>query len=110
MTFDERNGESFIYEVSAGESLSEGVVEAVAAGAGVRAFPEVGLDPEASLEPLYTVVDPDALDALFDRPGQRDERPFATVTFQYHGYEVTARSDGRIALTRVEPAAGATPN
>lgn len=110
MTIDVGNGESFIYEVEEGESLSEGVVEAVAAGAGVRPVPEVGLEPEGALEPLYTVVDPDALDALFCQPGDRADQSSGKITFQYHGYEVVVGSDGRIALTRVEPAAGATPN
>lgn len=64
-------------------SLSEAVVKAVAR--------EEGVDAE-NLEPLYEVIDGDALDALF-RGGQ------GQVTFRYAGYEVTVDQLGTVSLT-----------
>lgn len=106
MTIDHGNGESFIYEVTADESLSEGVVAAVAADAGVDAIPPADTETDGALEPLFSVVDPDALDAVFRRGDSGATGPRGEVTFCYHGYEVTVRSEGRIALTRPEPTAG----
>lgn len=58
---------------------STAVVEAVATAEGV--------DPVDVEQPLYEVVDVDALDKLLvDCPGR--------LTFEYYGYEVTLTSDG----------------
>lgn len=66
------------------DSLSTIVVDKVAAREDVS--------PCDLHEPLYDVIDPEALDALF-----------ATVTgqlqFEYHGYKITADSNGTIDLT-----------
>ena len=64
------------------ESPTETVVTAVAEA--------TGLSP-LEVEPLWKAVDPDALDALF---GGSEERPSATVTFDYCGQRVTVTSDG----------------
>lgn len=48
-------------------------------------------DP-TELEPLYTIVDPDALERLF----QQDVD--ARVAFPYHGYEVVVHSSGTIEI------------
>ena len=45
------------------------------------------------LPPLYEVVDPDALDRIFS-----DRRTSGSVTFQYAGYTVSARSDRTIEI------------
>jgi len=66
------------------ESASTRVLRAVAEA--------TGRDP-ATLPPLYEVVDPDALDALFDSSGNGgpgDDREFR---FSYAGREVSVRSD-----------------
>lgn len=52
-------------------------------------------DPE-ELDSLYSVVDPDALEALF-QPGTT-----GTVSFRYHGYEVVVHSDGDLDVTRAD--------
>lgn len=72
------------------ESASEAVVAAVAQ--------HTGTDP-ISLEPLYTAVDPDALDALFGfgRPGV--DRSSTRVTFTYCGCEVTVSGDGTVRVS-----------
>lgn len=106
MTGDDGSGETFSYEVTEDESLSEGVVEAVATEAGVDAVPPAGPGAGRSLAPLYSVVDPDALDSVFcSRDGA--DGVHGEVTFGYHGYEVTVRSEGRIELTPAGTAAGA---
>ena len=65
---------------------SAAVVLAVAAAANVRPH---------ELDPLYEVVDPDALNHLFDDPGRA---PLA-VSFEYEGYAVTLRGRGEVVLT-----------
>lgn len=51
------------------------------------------------LQPLYDAggVNPDALDDLF-RPTPSGLAPECRVTFDYHGYEVTVKSYGRIVI------------
>lgn len=73
---------------SRSEPVTEAVVGAVADEEGVSLL---------QLEPLATVVDPDALNALYsgDRPGVKLE-------FAYHGYRVRVDVDGRIALDEIE--------
>lgn len=106
MTIDNGDGESFVYEVAAEESLSEGVVEAVASEAGYDAVPPADPEMEGVLEPLFSVVDPDALDSVFGGSDDGADAPRGEVTFDYHGYEVTVRSEGWIALRRADPPAG----
>ncbi|WP_424016390.1 HalOD1 output domain-containing protein [Halorientalis pallida] len=57
-----------------------------------------GSDP-ATISPLFEVVDPDALDRLFDteRDGGERDGPL-TVSFRYEGCAVTVHADGRIVV------------
>jgi len=71
---------------------STAVVTAVADAEGVD---------ETDLPPLFHAIDPDALDSLFD---SRDEPPHATrttgsISFHYHGYDVTVTANGRVEVT-----------
>lgn len=50
------------------------------------------------LDPLGGVVDPNALDALFQPTVDGDYRSDGEVSFTYHGYEVAVRSYGVIAI------------
>lgn len=90
------------YEMSADESFSEGVIAAVSRVSELDAIPESPSESDRSqaLEPLYTALDPDALDALFRNCGSDGEtaRSDGRIEFSYHGYEVTARSDGEISV------------
>jgi hypothetical protein len=55
-----------------------------------------GVDPTELTPPLGEVVDPDALDALFDG---RDERSAErSVTFDYQGYRVEVSGDATVDL------------
>jgi hypothetical protein len=55
-----------------------------------------GTDPTELTPPLNTVVDPDALDALFAGVPSRLDR--GSVRFDYLGYEVEVSSDGRVRV------------
>ncbi len=67
---------------SVDESLSRAVIEAVAT--------EMNIHPTELSEPLYDVLNPDALDVLFvNNDGSGGE-----VTFNYCGYSITVTAEG----------------
>lgn len=66
------------------EPVSGRVVDAIAAA--------TDTDPLVMEPPLYSSIDPDALDRLFERGGP--ER----VMFEYDGHEVVVRGDGTVAV------------
>lgn len=70
------------------ESASEAVIRAVAAAAG---------DDPTEMPPLYTVVDPDALDALWPTSTDSDRTP-TTVEFAFHGYLVRLTGEGDLSV------------
>lgn len=77
-----------------GPSPSTSVVTAVADA--------TGQDTE-TLRPLFEVIDPDALDALFEATDER--RTGATdgfVTFEYNGCSVRVSSAGRTVVAPVD--------
>ncbi len=91
------------YDLSSDEPISTGVVMAIAAASGTEPAPTADTTGGTqALEPLYTVVDPDALDALFRADGSGAAGP-ERVTFTYHGYEVTVTDDRQV---RLEPPVG----
>ena len=58
-----------------------------------------GVDPRQLEPPLFNVVNPDALDALFVRPADSGEvRTTGLVRFEYLGYTVRLREDGAITV------------
>ena len=75
-----------------GQSLSERVIEATAA--------EVGTSP-LDLDPLYTVVDPDALDALFRSSSPGVQRSEGHVEFTFAGVRVTIDQDSSVDVSAV---------
>lgn len=75
---------SLTYQRSATETASEGVLEAVSAALGRPLIPDGGSDDP--LPPLFDVIDPEALDTLFDA---RDDRPEPTLSFTYCDCRVT---------------------
>lgn len=55
--------------------------------------------PPTEMSPLYTRVDPDALDRLFRPIPTEDRRGLAsTLSFTLNGCEVTIYGDGRIEI------------
>jgi hypothetical protein len=70
--------------MDANQSLSRTVMERIAA--------REGTTPAELSEPLYSAIDPEALDGLFrGSSGQ--------VVFTYQGYEVTVTSESDISVT-----------
>ena len=70
---------------AAEQTLSEAVLEAVA---------EIeGVDSSELSEPLFSVIDPDALDTLFQTSN-------GILTFSYHGHVITVEASGKV---RAEP-------
>jgi hypothetical protein len=68
----------------------------------IKAVSEVTAAAPDEMEPLYDVVDSDALDRLFTR---NDTHGTALsdgfVRFRYEGTEVTVHADGRTAVSRL---------
>jgi hypothetical protein len=67
------------------ETVTEAVIDAVAREAGVSPL---------QLEPIASVVDPDALNGLFG-----DGRGGVRVEFEYSGYHVCLTDDLEVAVT-----------
>lgn len=65
------------------ERVTEAVVTAVAEETGLSAL---------ELEPLADVVDPDALNALFE------SGTAVALEFTYHGFDVSVSGDGRVSV------------
>lgn len=74
--------------------LSQAVVRAVADAEDV---PATELSPP-EYEPLYSAVDPAALDELFEPTHSGLSRRSGAVTFPFCGYTVTVYSDGEVTL------------
>lgn len=71
------------------QSLCQVVVETVAAAEGV--------DPCDLERSLFDVIDPDALEALFQVTNAGHRRT-GTVTFEFCGHTVVVSSDGTVVL------------
>ncbi|MFC7026697.1 HalOD1 output domain-containing protein [Halomicroarcula sp. GCM10025324] len=69
--------------------MSERVVQAVADHRGV--------DPRELDESLYSVINPEALDALFSRPPE--ESGVQMLRFRYLGHRVIVEADCTITVT-----------
>lgn len=77
------------YDPESEEPLTESIVTAVSA---VSKFDRL------ELQPLYAVVDPEALDALFQPTPFGTDRREGRVVFDYGGCEVTVHSCGPIEV------------
>lgn len=92
-----------MYTVSANQSVTEAIIEAVSEYSDTDPTPEFtpeGASTEA-LEPLYHAIDPDALEALIDRSAPEAGQT-VEVAFQYMGYEITVSNEGYIWIKRPE--------
>jgi hypothetical protein len=87
--------ETTTYWAGPSESYTEAVVNAVATVSNRSASPSHDGPP---LDSLYDSIDPDALEALFERSGEEDGDP-VTVTFTYSGYRVTVDDSGAVTVT-----------
>ena len=87
------------------DSLAETVLTAVA---------EREDTSPTTLDPLYDVIDPDALNGLFAPTETGTPRAPGRVVFSYCGYEVTVSSDGSVRVDEhttasVAPESAANP-
>lgn len=71
-------------------AISDEVVFAVAEATGTDM---------TQLEPLYNVIDPDALDQLFQTPVNEFPRSDGRVVFTMEGCEVTVHASGEVVVT-----------
>lgn len=62
---------------------------------------ELDADP-LEIEPLYNVIDPDALNQLFESPARQGTRRSGQVTFTLAGCEVSVHSEGSVEVTPLE--------
>jgi hypothetical protein len=97
---DESSGSSdtdtITYRTTDDEPSSESVLGAVA--------DVTGTDP-TDMDPLYDVINPDALDELFGRSIDRDQQsPLDYVLFHFEGCAVAVHADRRIEVTPTESA------
>lgn len=76
------------YDWSTPESVSLTVIKAIAAVTGKK---------PVEVTPLYTCLDPEALDALF-KPTREAPRATGQVSFTLDGQKVTIRGDGGILV------------
>lgn len=79
-----------VERMAGADGVSIAVVEAVATAKGV--------DP-VEIEPLYNVVDPDALDAIFRMHADGTPRANGRLTFTMESCEVVVHSTGRVVVT-----------
>ena len=82
------------YEIGPGESVSTAVVRAVSAVEGVD---------RRSLRPLAEVIDPTALNDIFDSRGDGTARSGGRVTFVYSKCRVTVDNGEYLTLQPVSP-------
>ncbi|WP_306058174.1 HalOD1 output domain-containing protein [Natronococcus wangiae] len=82
-----------------GGKPTQAIIEAIARHEGVDV---TEVEPPA-YEPLYTVVNPEALDSLF-RTASDAATADAHVSLEYAGYDITVHSDGRVDVT--DPSTG----
>ncbi|MFC7230203.1 HalOD1 output domain-containing protein [Saliphagus sp. GCM10025308] len=57
-----------------------------------------GTDPMELQPPLYDVIDPEALNALFAPTSRGRPRESGQVSFEYLGYDVTVRGNGDVSV------------
>lgn len=96
---DLRPDTAFTYEMTDDETVSEAVVNAVAAASGYRRVRSFDADDaEPVLDPLYSAIDPDALDTLFERTDKRPGPADWQLSFSFHGYQVRVTSDGFVDI------------
>lgn len=86
------NGLSLRSPTHQSDSLSVRVVEAVAHAANCSS---------SELEPLYDIVDPDALNTLFAPTMEGKTRTDGKLEFEYAGYDVVVHSSGAIDVVEL---------
>lgn len=60
-----------------------------------------GIDPTELTPPLYSKVDPEALDSLFRSPTSDGSEPADHICFRYCGYEIRVESNDHVSITEI---------
>ena len=79
----------FQYSLTPDESVSLAIPRAVAAVIGVR---------PTDLDPLATVIDPDALECLFNLQKKASVQGVTELTFHYNDCEIIINNTGQILI------------
>jgi hypothetical protein len=82
------------YDIGASEAVSTAVVRAVSALEDRK--------PQ-SLRPLVEILDPDALDSLFEARGKGTARPGGRLSFVYSNCQVTIDNGEYLTLQLINP-------
>ena len=81
------------FQADPNQPLSEAVLTAIASESEFDV-----LEIADEFGPLYDVIDPSALDSLFQST-ERRKRAVGCVTFEYANYRITVDQTGRVELT-----------
>ena len=68
----------------------------------VKVAEQEGVDPCELDQPLYNVVNPDSLEALFAPTSNAAVRADGYLEFTYYGYDITVKSDGHVDVSPSE--------
>lgn len=89
-----------VSELSEEKLPSQQIIELIGEKSDTPLVPTSGTDPDQTLPPLHSVIDPDALDSLV---GPSASTPNTRIEFSYHGYSVTVCTDRPTPVVRVQP-------
>lgn len=79
-----------------------GSIDQISVAVAVAIAGTTGHDPASIEPPLYDIIDPDALDSLFNTQGQTESRTDGPVTFTTAGCRITAPSTGVVTATSLD--------
>ena len=95
---DDSANHSLVYVIGPSETFCEAIVNAVSAASGMEPVPAAaGTGNDDVLDPLYSRVDPDALESLLRSAGT-DGRGDCRVVFELNGYRATVHSYGVVQV------------
>lgn len=77
-------------EAVATKNLSQEIINRVA--------DREGANPTELTPPLYSAIDPEALDSLFSTTDTGKSQAPGRLQFAYKGYEITVQSDGGVSI------------
>lgn len=90
--------ETYYYQIKPDQTPSEAVIRAVASASGRKPTPLSNTEGGETLDPLYNVINPDALDKLCNSTTENSQSA-GTVKFRYSGYAVTVDGTELVTVT-----------
>jgi hypothetical protein len=104
-TSNDREDET-AYRVQSDEAVTEAVVRAVTAERRSGRTRSESASDNVEMEPLYSVIDTEALNELFaplESEVAQSRQTNGTVTFRYGGFHVRVTSDGTVGVRPTGP-------